>query len=138
MNDGINGTNISCPDSVMNTIISLFQLSHAWIDCNPRHFTTKDANGDLIPNAKMRVYVILSRPCRQKGVTSLKQSYSNWSKASRHLLMTGTPLSIKWRGYSDPFSRKTGPSSKLWPISKEELLSTTTWQNKGCCIFSQR
>ena len=41
--------------------------AHAWMDCNPRHFTTKDANRDLVPNAKMRVYTILSRLRRQKG-----------------------------------------------------------------------
>ena len=39
----------------------------AWMDCNPHHFATKDADGDLVPNAKMRVYAILSRLCGQKG-----------------------------------------------------------------------
>ena len=39
----------------------------AWMDCNPCHFTTKDANRDLVSNAKMRVYTILSRLRRQKG-----------------------------------------------------------------------
>ena len=38
-----------------------------WMDCNPHHFATKDANRDLVPNAKMRVYAILSRLCGQKG-----------------------------------------------------------------------
>ena len=37
------------------------------MDCNPRHFTTKDTDGDLVPNAKMRVYAILSRLHGQKG-----------------------------------------------------------------------
>ena len=41
--------------------------ARAWMDCNPCHFTTKDANGDLVPNAKIRVYAILSRLCGQKG-----------------------------------------------------------------------
>ena len=39
----------------------------AWMDCNPHHFTTRDTNGDLVSNAKMRIYAILSRLCRQKG-----------------------------------------------------------------------
>ena len=46
----------------------------AWMDCNPHHFATKDADGDLVPNAKMRVYAILSRLC---GATSLKPNYSS-------------------------------------------------------------
>ena len=37
------------------------------MDCNPHHFTTKDADRDLVPNAKMRVYAILSRLHGQKG-----------------------------------------------------------------------
>ena len=41
--------------------------AHAWMDCNPHHFATKDADRDLVPNAKMRVYAILSRLHRQKG-----------------------------------------------------------------------
>ena len=41
--------------------------AHTWMDCNPCHFTTKDADGDLVSNAKMRVYTILSRLHRQKG-----------------------------------------------------------------------
>ena len=41
--------------------------AHAWMDCNPHHFTTKDTDRDLVPNAKMRVYAILSRLRRQKG-----------------------------------------------------------------------
>ena len=41
--------------------------AHAWMDCNPRHFARKDADGDLVSNAKMRVYTILFRLCGQKG-----------------------------------------------------------------------
>ena len=41
--------------------------AHAWMDCNPCHFATKDADGDLVPNAKMRVHTILSRLHGQKG-----------------------------------------------------------------------
>ena len=41
--------------------------AHAWMDCNPRLFAMKDADGDLVSNAKMRVYTILSRLCGQKG-----------------------------------------------------------------------
>ena len=41
--------------------------AHAWMDCNPCHFTTKDTDGDLVPDAKIRVYAILSRLRRQKG-----------------------------------------------------------------------
>ena len=37
-----------------------------WMDCNPHHFATKDDDGDLVSNAKMRVYAILSRLHRQK------------------------------------------------------------------------
>ena len=37
------------------------------MDCNPCHFTTKDTNGDLVSNAKMSVYAILSRLHGQKG-----------------------------------------------------------------------
>ena len=39
----------------------------AWMDCNPCHFATKDADRDLVPNGKMRVYAILSRLNGQKG-----------------------------------------------------------------------
>ena len=45
----------------------LWMKAHAWMDCNPCHFATKDADGDLVPNAKMRVYTILSRLHSQKG-----------------------------------------------------------------------
>ena len=41
--------------------------AHTWMDCNPCHFTTKDADGDLVSNAKMRVYAILSRLHGQNG-----------------------------------------------------------------------
>ena len=37
------------------------------MDCNPCHFTTKDTDRGLVPNAKMRVYAILSRLRGQKG-----------------------------------------------------------------------
>ena len=39
----------------------------AWMDCNPHHFAMKDADEDLVSNAKMRVYAILSWLHRQKG-----------------------------------------------------------------------
>ena len=41
--------------------------AHACMDCNPHHFAMKDADGDLVPNVKMRMYTILSRLCGQKG-----------------------------------------------------------------------
>ena len=53
--------------------------AHAWMDCNPHHFITKDADGDLVPSAKMRVLL------RERHRRSRKESKESF-KVGRGLI----------------------------------------------------
>ena len=112
--------------------------AHAWMDCNPHHFATKDMDGDLVSNAKMRVYAILSRLHSQKG------SYFTETE----LLKLEQDVLVFAKGW-DTFVNEV--EGLFWPIlqkdwAKQQIMAykegrmpiNNYLQNGGCYIFSLR